>query len=188
MAGRRHIGKFYCLWRGITRHARSRVGVLICRDSGSSSRARLVYFNPSRSAEQAPRIFRAMMGGIGTRMKPLFDKECELVGWIDPQHHIFKTDMDWVAFWAGGHAWSAESGDWLGPVRGLVCLDQAGRVVAWNPDARVAGTSRPTRPSRASRASRPSRPSRPSSPLRPSRPSTPSGGWSELSFWGWLDQ
>jgi hypothetical protein len=118
----------------------------------------------------------------------LFDKDCELVGWIYPGEHIFDIDMDWVAFISGNHAWSAESGDWLGAVKGLLCLDRQGKPVAWNPKERVAGTSVPSKPSRASRASKPSRPSKPSKPSRPSEPSTPNGGWSPLSFFGWLAQ
>jgi hypothetical protein len=129
-----------------------------------------------------------MRRGEDTRMKPLFDNTSELVGWIDPHRHLFDTDMSWRAYISHGHAWSAETGDWLGPVKGLVCFEQSSRVIAWNPDDRVAGIARPATPQRVSRASRPSTPSRPSLPSRPSRPSTPSGGWSPLSFWGWLDQ
>jgi len=86
---------------------------------------------------------------------PLFDKDCDLVGWISPNQHIFDTDMDWVAYISSHHAWSAESGDWLGAVHNLLCLDQAGHPVAWNPQQSVAGTARPARPARAARAARP---------------------------------
>jgi hypothetical protein len=119
---------------------------------------------------------------------PLFDKDCDLVAWISPNAHIFDTDMNWVAYISNGHAWSSETGNWLGPVIGLLCLNQSGQPVAWNPKEGVKGTSRPSRPSRASRASRPSRPSSPSRPSRPSRPSTPSGGWAAESFFAWLGQ
>ena len=27
---------------------------------------------------------------------PLFDKDCDLVGWINPGEHIFDTDMDYL--------------------------------------------------------------------------------------------
>ena len=116
---------------------------------------------------------------------PLFDKDCDLVAWIHPGEHIFSVDMDWVAYLANDHAWSAENGNWLGPVNGLLCLDHGGHPVAWNPKESVKGSSAPSRPSRAPRTSRPSRPSRPSSP---SRPSTPSGGWSSMSFYAWVGQ
>jgi len=119
---------------------------------------------------------------------PLFDKDCDLVAWITPNAHIFDTDMNWIAYIQNGNAWSSESGNWLGPVNGLLCLNQAGQPIAWNPKEPVKGTSRPSRPSRASRPSRPSHPSRPSSPSRPSRPSTPSGGWASESFLTWFSQ
>ncbi len=117
---------------------------------------------------------------------PLFDKDCDLVGWINPGKHIFSTEMEWVAYIKNNHAWSSETGNWIGPVDGLLCLDTAGKPVAWNPKEGLRGKSKPSRPSRATRASRPSRPSRPSRSSRPSRPSSPSGGWSDLSFFGWL--
>ncbi|GAH33871.1 unnamed protein product, partial [marine sediment metagenome] len=55
-------------------------------------------------------------------MEPLFDKDCELVGWIDPMRHIFDTNMNWVAYISNGHVWSSETENWLGPVLGLLCL------------------------------------------------------------------
>ena len=73
-------------------------------------------------------------------LKPLFDKDSELVAWIDPDKHIFDTDMDWVAYISNGHARSAESGNWCGPVSGHTCLDQSGRVIAWSPGSRASGT------------------------------------------------
>ena len=121
-------------------------------------------------------------------MYPLFNKDCDLVGWIDPMSHIFDTEMNWVAYLAGGHAWSSETGNWLGPVPGLICLDQSGHVVAWNPEEKIAGTARPARPARAARVARPARPARPANPARPARPATPAGGWAEISFWAWLSQ
>jgi hypothetical protein len=118
----------------------------------------------------------------------LFDKDCDLVGWINPGNHIFNTDMDWVAYLANGHSWSANSGNWLGPVKGLLCQDQDGRPVAWNPKEAVSGSPRPARPARAARAARPARPARPATPARPARPATPAGGWSPHSFYAWLAQ
>ena len=47
-------------------------------------------------------------------MFPLFDKDSELVGWTDPGKHIFDQDMNWVAYISHNHAWSAETGNWLG--------------------------------------------------------------------------
>ena len=121
-------------------------------------------------------------------MEPLFDRHCELVAWVDPLHHIFDTEMNWIAYISGGQAWSAETGNWCGPVPGLICLDQSGKVVAWNPEEQVAGTAIPPRPPRAVRAARPARPARPAKPARPARPATPTGGWSDESIWAWLSQ
>jgi len=121
-------------------------------------------------------------------MYSLFDKDCDLVGWIDPNRHIFDTNMNWVAYISGGHAWLAATANWLGPVRGLLCYDTNGRVVAWNPKEHVIGIPRPPRPARAARAARPARPTRPARPPRPARPATPSGGWSYLSFFSWIGQ
>jgi hypothetical protein len=121
-------------------------------------------------------------------MEPLFDENCELIGWIDPRSHIFDIDLNWVAYISRGHAWSTESGNWLGPVPGLICLDQYGCVVAWNPKEQVAGSPRPPRPPWAPRAPKPPRPPRPPQPPRPPRPPQPVGGWSDLSFRAWLSQ
>lgn len=119
---------------------------------------------------------------------PLFDKDCELVAWINPNKHIFDTSMNWVAYVSNGHAWSSETGNWLGPVRGLICLDQAGKPVAWHPKEKVSGTTRRARPARATRKARPPRPTRPARPARPTRPASPAGGWSSHSIYAWLGQ
>lgn len=121
-------------------------------------------------------------------MFALFDKDCDLVGWIEPDRHLFDADMNWVAYISGGNAWSAETGNWLGAAPGLLLRDQSGRPVAWNPKEQVTGTARPARPARAARAARPARPTRPARPARPVRPATPAGGWSPMSFWAWLAQ
>lgn len=121
-------------------------------------------------------------------MFALFDKDCDLVGWIEPGRHIFNTDMEWAAYIAGGHAWSAKTGNWLGPVHGLLCQDRSAAPVAWNPKEQVVGGTKPARPARAARAARPARPARPAKPARPARPATPAGGWSRASFYAWLEQ
>ncbi|MGG3758198.1 4-fold beta flower protein [Bacillus anthracis] len=119
---------------------------------------------------------------------PLFDSDINHVGWIEPGEHIFDTNMNWVAYISDNHAWSSDSGNWLGPVNHLVCLDKSGKVVLWNPDGEIAGTLRPLRPVRALRALRPLKPLRQPRPLRPSRPLRPIHGWSDLSFIAWANQ
>lgn len=121
-------------------------------------------------------------------MNQLRDSVNELVGWLDSGRHIFDTTMCWVAFVSSGHAWSASTGNWLGPVNELTCLDQSGYVVAWNPSQMPAGSPRPPRPPRAPRAPRPPRPGRPPRPRQAPLPPMPVGGWSSLSFEAWLAQ
>jgi hypothetical protein len=122
-------------------------------------------------------------------MKALFNKDCELVGWLKDSHdHIFDIEMSWVAYIKIGNVWSSESGNWCGPINGYNCLDQNGKVVAWNPDQGVRGSVKPVTPVRAVRAVRPIRPVRPVSPVKPVSPVTPVGGWSILTFNAWISQ
>ena len=37
-------------------------------------------------------------------LHPLFDCNCELIGWIEPDCHIFDTNMNWIAYISAGHA------------------------------------------------------------------------------------
>jgi hypothetical protein len=74
-------------------------------------------------------------------VKPLFDSNCDLVGWIAPGQHIWDANMEMGGLHFRGPCMSADTGNWLGPVNGLVCLGQSGRVVARNPEQAVAGTS-----------------------------------------------
>lgn len=121
-------------------------------------------------------------------MYPLFDKNCDLVGWLELGEHIFDTEMNWVGYISGGNVWSAETGDWLGPIMGLTCLDRNGKPILWNPDKTIQTSMRPISPIRATRAIRPIRPIRPINPIRPIRPIVPIGGWSELSWNEWCNQ
>ena len=103
---------------------------------------------------------------------PLFDRNCDLIAWIDSSRHIFDADMNWIAYISSNNAWSSGSGNWIGSVNGLVCLDTYGKVFAWSNNSRVDGTARPARPARAARAARPARPARPAKPARPAQPAT----------------
>ena len=73
-------------------------------------------------------------------LHPLFDCNCELIGWIEPDCHIFDTNMNWIAYISGGHAWSSNSGNWIGPVNGTTCLDRSGSVFAWSESSNIRGT------------------------------------------------
>lgn len=119
---------------------------------------------------------------------PLFDKECNLVGWIKPDEHIFNADMEWIAYIVKENAWSARTGNWMGPVDGLNCLDIRGKVVAWNPGCKISPAVHPLRPSRTVKPSRPLKPARPIRPARPVLPTVPAGIWSELSLEQWQQQ
>lgn len=121
-------------------------------------------------------------------MEPLFNQNCELVGWMRLDEHIFDLDMNWVAYISNNHAWSAETGNWLGPIDVATCLDQNGKPLVWSPISDIRGTVRPIRPVRAVRSVRPVRPVRPVLPVRPVRPIAPVGGWSQLTWQQWLAQ
>ncbi|WP_434968004.1 4-fold beta flower protein [Marinobacter sediminum] len=77
---------------------------------------------------------------VSLSLIPLFNKDCELVGWLEPDEHVFDTSMQWAAYVRNDHAWSADNGSWLGAIEGFVCRDTSGKPVAWNPDQVVSGT------------------------------------------------
>jgi hypothetical protein len=121
-------------------------------------------------------------------LHPLFNYDCKSVGWICPDLYVFDLDMKWIAFLHKEHAWAAVSGDWLGPMDGLNCLDQKGHVVAWNPLSRFRVSFMPSRPARPARPVAPEAFAKPVRPARPPRPVTPLVGWSQLSFASWVAQ
>lgn len=119
-------------------------------------------------------------------LTPLFSQHCDLVGWMQPQKFLFDADMAYVAFIANGHAWSARSGRWIGPVVASHVFDIDGRPVAWNPAEPLRVSGRPLRPVNVVRAVSPVRPAKPVAPMRPlTAPDLP-GGWSQFSFAEWL--
>ena len=121
-------------------------------------------------------------------MIPLFDSESELVGWFDGELYVYDTDMNWVAFIAGDHAWSSETGEWLGPLHGLTFLDQAGKPVAWSTKQAPSGTLPPLRPLTPLMPLAPLTPLTPLTPLQPLQPLTPLGGWSDMTWQDWISQ
>ena len=116
-------------------------------------------------------------------LKPLFDKNCKLIAWIEPNEHIFDTNMNWIAYISNGHAWSTKTNTWMGPVKDMTCLDTNGKVFAWNPDCEIEGSIKPMRPMKPMKPMRPMRPMRPMKPMRPMRPL---GGWSSIHFEEWI--
>lgn len=121
-------------------------------------------------------------------LKPLFDKNCEFIGWIEPEKHIFNQDMDWVAYISDSNAWSAVTGNWIGSVHDSVCLDTSGKIIAWSTGTNVRSISRPSRPNRAVSAPKPPRPERPEAPEKPEKPEVPADEWSSWSIGQWLHQ
>ena len=117
---------------------------------------------------------------------PLFDKDCDLVAWIDPGKSIFDLDMNWVAYIANNNLWSAKTNEWIGPISGLLCFDAKGKPVLWNPKENVRAILPPLRPLNPLRPLTPLKPLKPLKPLRPLRPLTPLGGWSVLSYYSWI--
>jgi hypothetical protein len=122
-------------------------------------------------------------------MLPLFDQETELVGWLNTNDgNVFDTEMGWIAFVQNGHAWSAETGNWLGSVNGLTMLDQDGRPVAWSTKQAPQGTMKPPTPPPPMMPLTPLTPLNPLNPLQPMRPLIPIGGWSDMSWEEWITQ
>ena len=77
----------------------------------------------------------------------LFDEDCDLVGSIDPDNHIYNTDMDCgrvprirrcLVAQDRKLAWS---GRWV-----ALPEDHGGHPVAWNPKERVSGLAAPLGP------------------------------------------
>lgn len=123
--------------------------------------------------------------GVGMLL-PLFDKDSDLVAWIEPGKSIFDLEMNWVAYIANGNLWSAKTNKWLGPVSGLLCFDTKGKPVLWNPKEQIRAIPAPLRPLNPLRPLTPLKPLKPLKPLRPLRPLTPLGGWSALSYYSWV--
>lgn len=121
-------------------------------------------------------------------MEAVFSPSSELVGWLKDGKHLFDTQMNWIAHISNGHVWSAESGNWLGPLNQGAFLDTSGKVVAWKKNLPIRGTMAPLRPMRAMRPMRPMRPMKPMTPMRPVKPMAPVGGWSQMTWNAWLSQ
>jgi hypothetical protein len=119
-------------------------------------------------------------------LEPLFSRDCDLVGWLEPDRYVFDCETNYVAFIVDRQAWSATGERWLGAVSGLTLCDRAGKPVAWSPKQPVAGTSAGFVQKRPMLPKRPMRPMRPMTPVRPLRPDVPRGGWSLMTFSDWL--
>ena len=118
-------------------------------------------------------------------LEPLFSRDCDLVGWLEPNRYVFDREMNYIAFIVDRQAWSAAGDRWLGAVNGLSLCDRGGKPVAWSTPP-VAGTAAGIVQKRPMLPKAPMRPVKPLTPVRPLRPDTPRGGWSAMSFADWV--
>lgn len=118
-------------------------------------------------------------------MTPLFDRNTLHVGWLEGVH-VFDTDINWRAFIAGGHVFSAATCEWLGRHSGVALLDRDGQVVAWYEGSPPRAGGRSPAPPRPGMPPRPFRPKRPIMPRRPLFPQTQPHEWSALDWLRWL--
>lgn len=119
-------------------------------------------------------------------MEPLFDKNCSLVAWIEDYKYIFDIHMNWIAFVVEDNVFASKNCEWLGPINDYNCLDKTGKVVAWNPDHEVKGSSVPYTPYTPYKPYAPHTPYTPCTPYTPYTPYTPLGGWSKLKWEDWI--
>lgn len=115
-------------------------------------------------------------------MKAIFNRNCVLVGWYEPQNkNVFSKELQWIGFIKNGHFFSI-SAQWLGGFRNGTYLDKSGRPVAWVEGSTPMGGNALLEPMKPMMPLQPLRPLRPLTPLRPLRPLTPLGGWSILDW------
>lgn len=79
-------------------------------------------------------------------MNSLFDKNCNLVGWVKNYRYIFDTKMNWIAFIVNKNVFSVKTINWLGTINKYNCLDKQGEVVAWDLKHRIQGAPKPFKP------------------------------------------
>jgi len=118
-------------------------------------------------------------------LEPLFSRDCDLVGWLEPGRYVFDRETNYIAFIVDRQAWSATGERWLGVVNDLTLCDRAGKPVAWSRPP-VVGTAAGMVQKRPMLPKVPMRPIRPLTPVRPLRPDAPRGGWSPMTFSDWL--
>ena len=76
-------------------------------------------------------------------MTPIFDRDSELVGWLDGDN-LFDVNLDWVAFNSGGNFFSSSNLEWLSFQVDSRHMETAGVVgTGLPPPSRLATTNRP---------------------------------------------
>lgn len=115
-------------------------------------------------------------------MKAIFNKNCILVGWYDPQRkNVFGREMQWIGFVNNIYFFS-KNASWLGGFVNGVYVDRQGRPVAWIDGSRPRRINALMTPMTPSVPLYPLIPLRPLTPLRPLQPLNPLGGWSPLEW------
>lgn len=115
-------------------------------------------------------------------MKAIFDKNTNLVSWIDLRTGmIFDNNMDWIGFVENNNFFDTNA-DWIGGYQECSFLDKTGRPVAWVEGYRPVGGMHLIKPIQPQKRVRPDRPIQPIQPIHPLRPLVPLGGWSDQ---GW---
>lgn len=119
-------------------------------------------------------------------MRPLFDKETNLVGWLsDDKENIFDLNTNWVAYVSNDNnnsIWNVKNNSWVGNLNGNNIRDINGKTCFWNTETQIQNSLKPLQPLKPLKPLTPLRPLKPLKPLRPLRPLTPLGGWSALTW------
>ncbi|KYG35594.1 4-fold beta flower protein [Bacillus gaemokensis] len=123
-------------------------------------------------------------------MQPLYDRNCNLVAWLDEEEkiYIFDTNMNWIAFVCKHNVFTTKNAKWLGPVKNGTFFDTKGQVVLWNPDSPIESIGTPNAPYPPYIPYTPYRPARPYTPATPYTPGTPRNGWSKLTVSDWASE
>ena len=115
-------------------------------------------------------------------MKAIFNKNCMIVGWYDPQNkNVFNKELQWIGFINDSYFFS-ESIHWIGGFVKGTFVDKNGRPVAWIEGSIPTSANKLSQPITPIKPLSPLTPLRPLLPLVPLRPLTPIGGWSELEW------
>lgn len=109
-------------------------------------------------------------------MKPIYNKDVKLIGWLDSNNNIWNTSMKWIAFIKNNYVQSPNC-NYLGYYNGCF-VDVNGRPFGWIQGQQVKGMSTPLLPLTPLRPLTPLTSLRSLIPLTPLRPHTPLGGWS----------
>ena len=112
-------------------------------------------------------------------MEPIFDRNCRLTAWMNPDTgEVFTLDRNFVAFVRGGGVFTPRSHH-LGYFLKGVFRDKHSKAVAFLRDA---GISHPALPATPAPPAMPATPAVPATPAIPAAPAAPAGGFSTLSW------